>query len=257
MTATRPPMLPSDHIRHLTAGFTTTELIAGHLHTIRHASLLDQLQDTVTGTTMTADGAFRPAYGSKPAGRLDVLAFLHRLERQSHDLAVDLGFETPHRTKTRGRLLPLRDRLSRIAGDLPPEPNRLVRSWWATARVLTQHDGPPYSPDVPCPNVDCERHASIRVRIEERLGVCVECHHVWSDDNPDAATSFGRLAVWVKWATEHLHGRVHLVDDPGVTGYEEALGYRVVCPECEPERELMAARERVRMVAAVRARQAS
>ena len=264
-------MTAADHIRELTHGFTTatygptwvpipttergpyrrgsagwTALPGQSIHTVRNAALLDQLRRTVTGSKMTTDGTFHAAYGSKPAGRLDVLAFLHRIDRQSSDLATEHGIPAA---------LPVDDRLSRLAGVLPLEPHRVVRSWWATARVLTQHDGPPYSPDVPCPVETCERHGSLRVRVQDRLAVCVECHTVWTDDTTDREATFGRLAIWIKWAAEHLSGLRHFVpatDEVG--GYPEELGYRIECEECRPERLAMAQRESRRLVEARRMR---
>lgn len=289
----RPPMLAADHIRQLTHPFTTVELVPNEtrlpipttstlrgagwitvpapgtrVHHVTNLPLLDQLTQTVTGTTVASEGAYGAAYGSKPAGRLDVLALLRRIDQQSHDLAVELGIETPDRTRTKGRRLPLRARLSRLSGHLGDKPHPVVRSWWATARILTQHDGPPYSPLIPCQVESCERVGSLRVRLSERLGYCVECHTVWSDDNTDPVLTFGRLAIWSSWATEHLEGRQHLVESTGPgsyddlgygsqLGYDVPLGYRVVCPECEPERQAMAARKAARVAAARAAKRAA
>lgn len=274
----------ADHIRELTQGFTTAAhapnwaptpttnpgpyhqdtrngwvLLPGtRIHTVRNPGLLDQLRQTVTGTTMTADGTYTAAYGSKPAGRLDVLAFLHRIDHQSRQLAIDLGFETPDRTRTPGTHLPLTERLHRIAGALPDKPHPTVRSWWATARVLTQHDGPPFSPRVPCPIETCETHGGLRVRVEERLAICVECHHVWADDNPHHEATFGRLAVWIRWASEHLSGLRHWV--PAThdnSGYDQAFGYQIECPECAPERRAIATRRAAALTKARRNRAAA
>lgn len=274
----RPPRTAADHITELTRPFTTVELVTQptpspdgrwrtttRLHRVTNPPLLDQLANTVTGTQIGNEGgATGSAYGSKPAGRLDVLALLHRIDRQSRELAIEHGFETPDRTKTRGRHLPLRDRLARLSGVIGDKPHPLVRSWWATARILTQHDGPPYSPRIPCPQEDCERIGSLRVRLTERLAFCVECHTVWCDDNADPSMSFGRLAVWSTWATEHLDGPHHLVDDTSydqVLGYHESydtrLGYRVACPECDVERHAMGDRRHARIEAARAAKHAA
>lgn len=289
----RPKMVAADHIRELTRGFTTVELVpneirlpiptttrrrgAGWLilpapgtrvHHVTNLPLLDQLEATVTGSTIATEGAYGVAYGSKPAGRLDVLALLERIQRQSHDLACELGIETVDRTRTKGRHVPLRARLQAISGRIGDQPHPLVRSWWATARILTQHDGPPYAPRIPCPVETCERVGSLRVRLSERLAFCVECHTVWADDNDDPSVSFGRLAVWSTWATEHLEGDRHWVPSTGAgsyddlgygtnLGYDRPLGYVVVCGECEAERAGMRARKRARIAAARAAKRAA
>lgn len=249
---TRPIMLAADHIRELTQTFTTAEHVRqptqgpdgrwrtqDRIHHVTHQALLDQIADTVTGST-TAGEMFHAAYGSKPAGRIDCLAYLERLDRQSRAFAAEHGLP----------LLPLRDRLSRLSGVLGDRPNHTVKAWWATARVLSQHDGPPLAPDVPCPQEPCERWGTIRARLDERIAVCVECHHVWSDEDG----TFGRLAIWAQWAAEHLRGPRHWRCEDEVTGYP-GLGYRVECVECAPERLAMAKREAARL-ADVRRRRA-
>jgi hypothetical protein len=203
------------------------------LHQVTHLPLLEQIEHTLTRPGF--DGA-PGAYASKPAGRIDCLAFLERIQAQSLRLATELGIP----------LMPLRARLARLSGAIGGTEDHQVRSWWATARVLTQHDGPPFSPDVPCPNEDCERWGSIRVRLDPKIAVCVECHTVWCD----ADGTYGRLAVWAGWAAEHLRGPRHWVP-----AYDPALGYRVECEECQPVRVGMAVREGERL-RAVRAYQA-
>lgn len=246
-------MTPADHIRELTQTFTTAEHVRqpvldpdgrwrthDRIHHVTHQALLDQIADTVTGST-TAGEIFRAAYGSKPAGRIDCLAYLERLDRQSRDLALEHGLP----------LLPLRPRLTALAGVLGDRPHHVVKGWWATARVLSHHDGPPHAPDVPCPEETCERWGTIRARLDERIAVCVECHHVWSDEDG----TFGRLAIWAQWAAEHLRGPRHWRSEDDQTGYP-GLGYRVECVECHPERLAMAVREADRL-RAVRVRRAT
>lgn len=290
MTA-RPPMLAADMIRELTRHYSTSEWVkqpqhdpttsryrtVRRVHTVQHPPLLEQIEQTVTGST-TAGEVFHAAYGSKPAGRIDCLAFLERIHAQTVELEQKLGL--PHQpwrtvqpavvrrlpvpTSDRRRLAPWETvvdrpavveypRLLALSGVLGDRPDSRVKSWWMTARILTQHEGPPYSPDVPCPQETCERWGTIRVRMDPNLAVCVECGHTWSDDDG----TFGRLAVWADWAATHLRGPRHLLadddDHPDVTGYGRHLGYRVVCLECEVERAAMADRNRARAAASKRA----
>lgn len=223
-------LLPSDRINQLLRPFTTTEravrpetrrvpdgwagytrVPTGNLvigpYTVRHLGLLDQIDQTVTGST--AGQAYHSAYGPKPAGRLDCLAFLQRIEKQSRELAE--AYALP--------LAPLRVRLSALAGVLGLSHEGEVLGWWSAARVLTQHDGPPVSPNTPCPEEDCDRWGTLRVRFDPNVALCVSCNTTWSDDHPDPTHSFGRLAVWIRWASEHLPGPEHV-------GCTECLGER-------------------------------
>lgn len=255
----RPELLAADHLRALLEPFTTSVrepnwapvpvvmrppysradrrgwvLLPGdRAHTVTHPGLLDQLARTVTGST-TGDDSVRPAPGSKPAARLDTLALLERIEKQSAAMAAEHGIPP----------LPLRARLSRLSGVIGHTTNQRVKAWATTARVLTQHDGPPFSPNVPCPQETCERWGTIRVRFDERVAVCTECGHVWAEDEHG---SFQMLARWVEWADQHLHGPRHWTTDPDITGYDETLRYQVECTVCATERYERAVREAARL----------
>lgn len=251
MTARAPEKIAADHIRELVQGFTTTETVTQPTlhpdgrwrpvrrhHVVTHPALLDQIETTATGKTTADDPVRGGRTGSKPAGRLDCLAYLHRLDHQSRTLAEKHHIDPDQ---------PLRSRLLALSGIIGDRPHHTVKAWWATARVLTQHDSPPFAPNVPCP--ECDMRGSLRVRFDPKVATCVECHGVWDDDD----ARFGRLALWCEWAAEHLHGSRHLLDRAradklGVEhGYDEAFGYVVVCPDCEFERAAMAEREAARL----------
>lgn len=235
-------MIAADHINHLLYPFTTTERVALPVmrkgkptgktvlgpYTVRHPGLLDQIEQTVTGST-TAGQVFHAAYGSKPAGRLDCLMFLDRINKQSLQLANKFHLE----------LSPLRSRLGAISGHLGLETNATVAGWWVSARVLTQHDGPPVAPNAPCPNEECDVRGTIRVRFDPNVAMCTHCGRTWSDNEEDE-NSFGRLAVWVRWASEHLVGPEHWV-------LLDSLGPMTHCTECELERMVRADRARARL----------
>lgn len=187
-------------------------------YTVRHLALLDQIERTVTGST-TAGQVFHASYGSKPAGRLDCLAFLDRLDHQSIELAE----------KHKIPLMPLRHRLGELSAVFGLKEVRPVTGWWIAARVLTQHDGPPVAPNAPCPNEECDQRGSLRVRFDPNVALCTHCGSTWSEDAEDPVESFGRLAVWVRWAAEHLSGPA------------------VHCEECRQERELRAERTQLRL----------
>ena len=259
--------LAADHIRELIRPFVTHEQVTQPVqgedgrwrtqrrqHDVTHPALLDQIHQTVTGSTM-GEQEFRAAYGSKPAGRLDALAYLHRLAEQSARMCTELDVvpdaaglrrlvHDKRLTDRAAQLLVIKARLSALSGVIGDRPNRRVKAWWATARVLTQHDAPPFAPMAPCPT--CDQWGTLRVRFDPKVAVCVECEETWDDQSPEAAHQFGRLAIWVEWSTEHLHGLRHWVGDDDVTGYP-GLGYVVECPECAPERLERAKREAERM----------
>lgn len=189
----------ADEIGHLIYRFSTTENITFiGLHTVWHPALLDQIEQTVTGST-TAGQVFHAAYGSKPAGRLDSIDFLARIDKQSKEIGLRYSI---------GKM-PLRPRLHDIAQALGATPDPMVHSWWVSARVLTQHDSAAIALNAPCPREECDMWGSIRVRFNPNMAFCVNCGSTWSDDNLDPVASFGRLAVWVQWASEHLRGPEH------------------------------------------------
>lgn len=188
--------LNADFISELVSGVKTVEIVQGGLHIVQHPALLDQISNTVTGRTLGSDSFSGGGYSSKPAGRIDCLAFLERINKQSYSLAHDHGI----------RLLPIKARLGAIGGALGSEikVHPWVRGWWATARILTQHDAPPFAPDVPCPVDECGKRGTIRIRLEDKLANCVECHTVWTEEAEEPWLTFGRLAEWIRWASERV-----------------------------------------------------
>ncbi|NUO58981.1 MAG: hypothetical protein HOV78_20155 [Hamadaea sp.] len=243
---TRPPMLPADHIRELNHTTTTTERVdrfvpipnitepPWHIpawtkirdtHTAHHPALLDQLEAAVQ---QAAGGG---AYGggtakSKPSARLDAIAVLQRIDRQSERLARNLGL--PHAT--------LRPRLSAIAGALTTTTSGreadLVRAWWVAARCTTGWEDAAYTPHVPCPNVDCERWDTLRIRLTDGIATCIECGESWHEGN------FVQLGDYIRWAAEHLTGPRHWLYDEN--------GYPIECTVCLVERQVMAERAAAR-----------
>lgn len=214
-----------EQIAHLVYPFRTEEHMALSVvaHSVWHPSLLDQIEKTVTKSTM-AGQVFHAAYGSKPAGRLDSIAFLDKINKQSREMALDYNVS----------LVPLRPRLRLLASALGTTTNPTVAGWWITARVLTQHDEPAMALNVPCPKEDCDTWGSVRVRFNPHIAFCTHCGSTWSEDAEDPGRSFGRLAVWVQWASEHLPGPEHIVGRVG--------NVQMKCPECLKEREGRAAR---------------
>ena len=246
MTATQPWKSPLDRITddvdELVNGIATTEEVdrldqtsgvwkaSKAKHTVRHPALIDQLSAAVQGSTMALDEAFRPSFGSKPSARLDAIAALQRIETQSKDWA-----QTLH-TRVRA---PLKDRLRGLVGGATAYPSlqgdlaRMTKSWAVMAKVVTGIESPPFTPDVPCPNVDCEQRGGLRVRLDEKIASCVNCGSVWDP------VRIGQFAEYVAWAAEHLRGPRHwvLIEREGASEPE----FRE-CMECLTARQEMADR---------------
>ena len=161
---------------------------------VQHPSLLDQLASSTSGGTALGDEAAGTRFGSKPAAHLEALQLLARIDRESRDVATDLGVADP------GSGVPAR--LSAIAGRLGTDPHKTVRSWWSAARLLTHWDAPPYRPQgAPCPN--CWDTGSLRIRFDDQLAVCTTCHATWDRTGHPDAGSLDLLGQHVKWCTDH------------------------------------------------------
>ncbi|WP_130012152.1 DUF7341 domain-containing protein [Serinicoccus sediminis] len=244
---TRPELLAADHIRELTQHHTTTEKRprrvpvpttigprhhtawtndpSGNteLHVVTHPPLLAQLRDAITGSTALSDESAGTRFGSKPAGHLESLDLVARIDRQSTDLANEHGIDQPDLTK----------RLLALSGFIGHHPHRLVRSWWASARVITQHDAPPYRPHAPCPA--CDEPDTLRIRVDDELGHCTSCGETWDTTGQPDSRPLALLAQHIRWCTDHEVTRPrHWLTDAG--------GYPVECTECLEFREARATR---------------
>lgn len=238
---TKPVMLAADHIRELTRHHTTRQRVDRYvpipnigpigawrkiraIHETTHEPLLQQLLEATTGSS--AAGAWGGgSAGSKPAARLDAIAVLQRIDHQSSDLADELGV---------GHMV-IGPRLSAISGKIGAEEHPLVKAWWVAARCATGWEEQPYTPDVPCPNMECERWSTLRIRLDDYLASCVECGETWHEGN------YTQLGNYVTWASEHLRGARHWKYD--------AEGFPVECTVCLAEREAMAERKNARAAA--------
>ena len=226
---TRPDMLAADHIRELTRTHTSTSVVhrdngTKELHHVTEPPLLQQLANATHGATgLSDDDAAKGGYTSKPAAHLEALDALHRIDRQARALAHT------HDVPGHG---PLADVLSRLSGALGHEPHRRVRSWWATARLLTHHDAPPHRPHgVPCPQ--CWDTDTLRVRIDDELAVCVACGETWDRTGEPDHGSLDVLGQHVAWCAEHAVTKArHWAID--------ADGYPTECVECLAFREAWA-----------------
>ena len=222
----RPPMVAADHIREMVQKHTTITVIhrddgTTELHRITEAPLIDQLGDAATGSSSKSDeDAGRSTFRSKPAAHLEAVDALGRIDRQAREMARGMGVLD---------VGALDEVLSRISGEIGFEPHPRVRSWWATARMLTQHDAPPLRPHgVPCPV--CWETDSLRIRLDEEMAVCTRCGENWDRSGEPSHGSLDMLGQHVSWCAEHEVTRPehHVIDPSGGT---------TVCTECNPFRE--------------------
>lgn len=213
----RPPMVAADHIREMIQTHTTITVIhrddgTTELHRVTEAPLVDQLSDAITGSSSKSDeDAGRSTFRSKPAAHLEAVDALGRIDQQARSLARKMG--VPDAGELAGVL-------SRISGEIGFDPHPRVRSWWATARMLTQHDTPPLRPHgVPCPV--CWETNSLRIRLDEEVAVCTRCGENWDRSGEPSHGSLDVLGQYVAWCTEHEVTRPEHRLDEGV------------CTECD------------------------
>ncbi|MFK5689586.1 hypothetical protein ACI3EY_07955 [Ornithinimicrobium sp. LYQ92] len=224
---TRPELLAADHIRELVQSHTNTERITRDdgttsIHAVTHPPLLDQLQQATTGSSNLSDDNAGTRFGSKPAGHLEALDLLARIDRQSAALGDVHGIDEPHLTK----------RLIRLSGFIGHRPDRQVKAWWSAARVITHWDSPAYRPHgTPCPA--CWDTGTLRIRIDEEIGHCTGCGETWDATGSPDTPPLGLLAQHVRWCSDHevTKPRHWLLDDGG---------FPVECTECLDFREAWA-----------------
>lgn len=228
MTAQRPPMLAADHIRELTQPYATHTVIPAdgdespsRVHTVHHASLLNQLRNATSGATNLSDSdASRSIAASKPAAHLEALDVIARIDSQSRNLALSVE-AGEHRN--------LEERLLAISGKIGDETHFRVRSWWAAARLTTHHDAPPIRPyGVPCP--ECSETGSLRIRLDDEIASCTECGQVWDRTGGLDTGSLDILGQHVSWCTEHAITKARHWDT-------DDDGYPIECTKCLVFRE--------------------
>lgn len=208
-------------------------------HTSHHPPLLDELESNTT-TAKVGVERYHSAPKSKPAGRLDAVALLHRIDKEADQIATVISSR---------RIGTLRDRLSSISGTIADQDHitnkwahQLITGWVIAAKVITGWDTVPFTPDVPCPNVECERRGTIRIRVEDQVALCIECATHWTPDD------ILQLGQYVAWASEHLRGAKHWITDDD--------GYPTECVDCLATREQMAERANARRSEAAQPRRA-
>jgi hypothetical protein len=158
-------------------------------HNVRVASLLDQLRLAVEANSTMQDGP-RPAFGSKPAARLEAIDRLTAIDSGAAIWATrHLGQSA--RENTEGNLRTIVGQAAELEDEPLAALVREVTRWRVWARVVTGWDEPPYRPHNACPL--CGVKGSLRIRVIDRYAACVDCGEAWGPD------SIMLLAEHIRW----------------------------------------------------------
>jgi len=189
-------------------------------HQTTSPSLLEQLWSAVEASGSVEGG--QRSFSSKPSARLDSIDAAQRIDTGAFTWLRKLGLvdaydddtipDTAAAVKRLGALAANVHSCSRHRGKIDKKTGEWcceyhaiehdVRSWWITARVLTGWDSPAWQPANSCPL--CEVKGGLRVKLEHRTAVCVECGSTWSPE------TIGLLA-------DHIRAENH-EDDTAETG---------------------------------------
>jgi hypothetical protein len=142
-------------------------------------SLLDQLQGAVIpGLAYVEDsgGHVHTTPRSVPPARLDAISALLRIEVGVTVWCNRADLLWRHDLTATMRALVGGPFNSDDQADLLAD----LRRWHGWAATLSGWQRAPWRPDVPCPS--CEVKHTLRVRVERKTAVCVECGAYWTED---------------------------------------------------------------------------
>lgn len=243
-----------DHINELTRPRSHREhlvrpVAAGGTRTVftKVPPLLAQLRwgDWTKGTERGGSG-----YESRPAASLEALDTLVMIDLEAARWVRDLGEDDPATTIGCVKLLGgLVASANRCEGRRPHEHDGRchgtargwcctwhnvahdVNRWWAMARISTGWDAPAWRPDNTCPN--CGVRRSLRIRLAERVGFCVECRETWGPE------SYQALAAHVRQESEaDAFARRAVREGPCLCRWPRprppagVVGLAALCPRC-------------------------
>lgn len=257
---------PADDLRDMIADLTRTrshrerlatrpEAAGGPLtHFTKVPPLLAQLQ--MTDPTSEAGARSGSGFESRPAASLEAIDALLRIDLEASRWVRDMGEDDPsstiacvsrlggllasaHRCKgTRGHQHDGRchDGLTELTHGVGVAGSGWcctwhavehdVRRWWTQARIVTGWDRAAWCPDNTCPS--CGVRRSLRIRLEDRIGVCVECRETWPPD------SYQVLAEHIRSESDERRAAVS-VAGPCMCRWPQVLavaGLAGLCPRC-------------------------
>lgn len=233
----------TDYLADLTRWHTHAEPVTTHIgltrvtyrHKVRVPPLVAQLEQAQASGDGQARGG--TGYESRPAAPLEAVDALVWIDVEAARWVRDLGEDDPGETIACVRLLAglcaSVENCGRRRGRRDRDTDAWcctwhtieadARRWWTHARIVTGWDSPAWRPDNTCPV--CGRRGGLRIRLEERCGMCVECRESWGPDD------YQVLAEHVR--TESAEAR--RTEPPGACRCvwpREVFGLAVMCPRC-------------------------
>lgn len=175
----------------------TTSITAGHVTHV--PPLIHQLLHA--GAASTGEGG-TGGYASRPAGNLESVATLVRIDIAAARWVRDLGEDDPGDKLDKHTGLPIHGsgtiaciqllHALHASAEQPAQRaiERDIKRWWTAARIVTGWDSPAWRPDNTCPA--CDRRGGLRIRLSASSALCIECHETWDD------TTLGLLAEHIR-----------------------------------------------------------
>lgn len=185
-------------------------------HTVEFPSLLDQLRNS----TKQRHGSAAGGYESRPTGHLEAVDAEKRIDVEAADFVGAVLHRRPTSTDANLRLIAERvatltddelvGRFEPVSGKRVGGLERLVRSWWVSARILSGLESRPLTPHAHCPLCDAVDSLKVRLDVAERTGLawCKSCKEAWDESN------LGLLAAAITADPEPASGDADDVDTP-------------------------------------------
>lgn len=144
-------------------------------------SLLDQVAAAANpGTSEPGAGE----HASRPPADLEAVACQAAIAIGAIKWAWRLGLDVRSTTASNLRALVGATMTSDQRADLLRE----LRAWVAWAETVTKWRNPPYAPTAPCPllteaDEPCNARGTLRVRLDTKTAVCLQCKGTWDETN--------------------------------------------------------------------------
>lgn len=175
------------HIEPVTQQVGQTKVI------FRHRTKVPPLLVQLERADASGNGSARSGGGfeSRPAAPLDAVDALVWIDVEAARWVRRLGEDDPGETlaclRMLGALAAAVERCHRVHAKFDKTTQAWccvwhsieadTRRWWLHARIVTGWDSPAWRPDATCPC--CGKRGGLRVRLEERAGLCIECRESW------------------------------------------------------------------------------
>jgi hypothetical protein len=190
----------------------------------------------------------RSAYESRPALAIEALDTLARIDLAAARWVRDLGEDDPSSTvacvSLLGGLVASANRCHAPRAIVDRQTRKVlcctwhaieqdVRTWWTQARITTGWEALAWRPDNTCPL--CGERRTLRIRLEERIGLCTNCHETWT---PTGEPGYQTLANHIRAEADERGSRRTAVGPCWcpwpLSSAQEAWRGRLfgICPRC-------------------------